>query len=143
MICSTLSGKLAIRHPQLPVLVREDGAVLWHAPVHADIFRWTYGTLCSSNGYMELHSKRLGQFLVHTLVCQCFHPNPERKPTVDHSNRIRTDNRASNLRWATRKEQVENNSFTLSHKNRFGVRWCDDRKEYDRAYRKAKANASR
>lgn len=141
MICSTLSGKLAIRHPQLPALVREDGAVLWHTPVRADVYRWTYGALCSSNGYMELHSKRLGQFLVHVLVCQCFHPNPERKPTVDHINRIRTDNRASNLRWATRKEQAENNSFTLSHKNRFGVRWCENRKEYNRAYRKAKTNA--
>lgn len=44
----------------------------------------------------------------HRAVAQCFIPNPEEKPTVDHINGDRKDNRVENLRWATWKEQQEN-----------------------------------
>lgn len=44
----------------------------------------------------------------HRAVAQCFIPNPEGKPTVDHINCITTDNRVCNLRWATHKEQSHN-----------------------------------
>ncbi len=44
----------------------------------------------------------------HRAVAQCFIPNPDGKPTVDHINGDRKDNRVENLRWATFKEQQAN-----------------------------------
>jgi len=45
---------------------------------------------------------------VHCLVALAFIPNIENKPTVDHINRNKLDNRVENLRWATRSEQSLN-----------------------------------
>lgn len=53
-----------------------------------------------------------GKFL-HQLMGITFIPNPENKPTIDHINRIRTDNRIENLRWATSEEQGANMSTNI------------------------------
>jgi hypothetical protein len=42
---------------------------------------------------------------VHKIVAMTFLPNPENKPTIDHLNRNRKDNRVENLNWATHSEQ--------------------------------------
>ena len=42
----------------------------------------------------------------HRLVASAFIENPLDKPTVNHLNGNRSDNRVTNLEWATQKEQL-------------------------------------
>jgi hypothetical protein len=66
----------------------------------------TYGSRNKDNGYMFV----MGKFMVHRLVGLAFIPNPENKPTIDHCDRIRFNNRLDNLMWATSQEQSTNRS---------------------------------
>ena len=47
-------------------------------------------------------------FLVHRLVGMAFIENPENKKTIDHIDKDKSNNKVSNLRWATNDEQLEN-----------------------------------
>lgn len=45
---------------------------------------------------------------VHSIVCEAFHgPRPSDDHQVAHSDGVRSNNRADNLRWATRSENME------------------------------------
>lgn len=57
---------------------------------------------------------------VHILVANAFLDNPLNKPTVDHINGVKTDNRLCNLRFATHQEQYLNRKGWAS--NPTGVR---------------------
>lgn len=122
-------------HPTLPYLVRSDGYVWNVQRLHTNTYRggvtWTQGWICS-NGYyrVQLGGKK---YLLHVLIAQTFLPNPLNKPTVDHINRIRTDNRVENLRWATRKEQADNTANVESRLD-YGIRECENRAEYSKRY---------
>ena len=67
-------------------------------------------------GYWRIRCTDGRMFYVHRLVASAFLSNPAGKPEVDHKNTIRSDNRVSNLRWATRKENLNNPVTSLKRK---------------------------
>jgi hypothetical protein len=65
-----------------------------------------------SSGYLQFHKS--GTIQAHVAICATFHgPRPSGEHTVDHINRDRADNRASNLRWADKSEQTINRCVAL------------------------------
>ncbi len=72
---------------------------------HGYLTIWVCG-----NGFKKLA-------FVHQLVAQKFCAGP-RKPTVDHVNGKRDDNRASNLEWATNLENTERKLTRLVRETR-------------------------
>ena len=59
---------------------------------------YPYVTLCNNRGHKTA--------VIHRLVAAAFIPNPDNKPTVNHINEIKTDNRVENLEWMTVKENI-------------------------------------
>lgn len=59
------------------------------------------------NGYLYVSIKGK-TYLVHRLVAEAFIPNPENKPDIDHINTVRDNNKAENLRWVTKSENMNN-----------------------------------
>lgn len=70
--------------------------------------------------------KKRKKLLAHRITALTWIPNEENKPTVDHINRIRNDNRAVNLRWSTFKEQAANKNYANIPNNSNRNIWkCD------------------
>ena len=53
---------------------------------------------------------------IHRLIGDHYIPNPENKRCIDHINRIKTDNRIENLRWATHSENNQNTGIRKDNK---------------------------
>lgn len=105
--------------------------------------------LCATNGliynrdtnYVTFGGRTLQGYLVvkinhkfhrvHRLIAETFLPNPENKPVVDHINRDPSDNRLSNLHWATVSENTEN-SFRMDNRHKVTARKKDDPAGYKR-----------
>ena len=81
--------------------------------------RWRkYGR--DKDGYLQVSFCEGGKSTtrkMHRLIAIHYIPNPKNKPTVDHINRIKTDNRIENLRWATHEEQSSNKSDYVRKNN--------------------------
>ena len=61
------------------------------------------------NGYSRVSligdDEKKKSLRVHRIIANSFIPNPENKPTVNHKNHKRSDNRLENLEWMTQREQ--------------------------------------
>ena len=70
---------------------------------------WTFGWANASTGYMQI-----GTEVVHRIVATAFHgKQPSEKHIVDHIDTNRKNNRAENLRWITRLDNLLQNEITL------------------------------
>lgn len=62
-----------------------------------------------ANGYQRVSLGAGKDAYIHRLVCRAFHGEaPSSDCHADHINGQRSDNRASNLRWLTRSENLRN-----------------------------------
>ncbi len=94
-------------------LVRDNGAVFRYNQFRKRARpldkKWTFGRQSPSTGY-----KHIAGVPVHRIVCSAFHNAP---PTdnhvVDHIDTNRANNRAENLRWVTRLENVLLNPISM------------------------------
>lgn len=72
---------------------------------------WSY----NEDGYVRLKIMLNGQatdILAHVIICNIFHGNkPHPDYTVDHVDRVKTNNRPSNLRWASKSDQAFNRTI--------------------------------
>lgn len=85
------------------------------------------------------------KYLVHRLVCKEFNGKPECiNSQVDHINTIRTDNRPSNLRWVSNKENC-NNPITKQHmsEGQIGKVGCWKGKHFSEEHRKRIGDGNR
>ena len=65
---------------------------------------------CGYRTIQIMNNQKGHTFSIARLMALTYIPNPENKPTIDHINRDRLDDRLENLQWATLLEQCENKS---------------------------------
>jgi hypothetical protein len=61
---------------------------------------------------------------LHRVITETFIPNPENKRTINHKNKIKTDNQVENLEWCSDRENVSHAIMNKKKHSRYiGVTW--------------------
>ncbi len=103
--------EMAVEYQGEKYVVRDNGAVCRMSRAGRRRRRlddaWTFGRPNDSTGYMTL-----GTHVVHRIVALAFHKQPSERHVVDHIDTNRRNNRADNLRWVTRLDNLLQNPIT-------------------------------
>jgi len=118
-------------------LIYEDGRVF---SIKSDRFL----SPCKIKGYLHVglcKNRKRYMKRVHRLLAETFIPNPDNKPEVDHIDRNKTNNNLSNLRWATKSENMLN--IGVRRDNKLGLKnICydkfEDRYKFEKVINKIK-----
>lgn len=95
----------------------------YRSPAH-----WTFGCP-DSKGYLRVRIKGK-DYKVHRLVAECYIPNPENKPFIDHINRCPSQNAVGNLRWANNSENMRNSKANDRVDARGGTHTYEDMQKH-------------
>ena len=91
-----------------------------------------------TNGYLAICFGRKNRRLIHRVVGKAFLQEEQDKIEIDHINRDKKDNRATNLRWVTRSENNSNKGLGYSYCDRDNLWYVQktiDRVRYRRSFK--------
>jgi hypothetical protein len=78
-------------------------------------------TYKNNKGYRQICIGKSDWYLASRIIAECFIPNPENLPQIDHIDRNPDNNHVSNLRWVSGQINLENRS---NYQNSpFGVKY--------------------
>lgn len=109
-------GELGLKEAFYGFWVNEDGSIIVRVK-HYDDKDWFYiiPSRSVSCGYLQVANPKGGSVKVHSLVAAAWiGPRPEGYD-VDHIDRNKQNNHYENLRYVTRKENMENTNFPTNH----------------------------
>lgn len=99
------------------VCKKESMAAMPHGGMRTYIPQPTFGTerrarKSAAHSYRSINYRGIGNVKVHRAVCEAFHgPAPFPRAVVIHINENAHDNRPSNLKWGTQKENLNCSGF--------------------------------